>query len=233
MTKQPPRKKNPTKERGDAYKKMVSEDYKDLYQADVDRIVQKRVKSSNEKLSAYAPIMDALAARYGTQSGDLTALQEAMDNDNSIWERRAEDAGMSVEQFREVTALRGKAAEFQRYQQEALQQEQQKAQISTWVQQADTLKAQYPELDLATELEAGFGVEDAYKVCHMDELLTKAAHSAQSATIANIQARGARPKEGAIHAQNGVTTKADPKTWSTADFEEVRRRAQRGEQIIL
>lgn len=232
-----------------AYREMMAGDFKDLYDADINRIVGKRFKASKglqAQLDAHSPILEAMATRYDTPVGDIAALQAAVDKDNSIWAEKAEQAGMSVEAFKKMEALKKQMAQKEAAEQTALQQTQRDKQVKAWLAEAETLKPTYPDFDLRAELRndrfsrmvhAGFPLKDAYEAAHMAEIMEASTQSAvkqtQKAVVANIQARGNRPKEAGISAQAGMITKSDPRSFTKEDRKEIRKRVSRGDKIKL
>lgn len=237
------------KDRSAQFKDLISGEYKDLYDAEIQRIIGRRFKETKgyqETIDAQKPILDQLSHKYGTKPGDVVALQAAIDNDDSLWSSAAEAAGMDVGQYKQVQRLERENAQLRAGQEDVLRQQRADQQMQKWIKQADELKAQYKDFDLRQEiqnpdflqlLQSGVSVGHAYSVMHLDEITKNAATSAaaqtEKAVTANIRARGARPTENGASAQSGVVIKDDPSKWTKADLNEVMKRVARGEQITL
>lgn len=113
-------------------------------------------------------------------------------------------------------------------------------------QQAEEVKADYPDFDLARELEnpafarlaaAGVDARTAYETAHREELLRSsmafgAAMGARQA-VAAIQARAARPGEnGAAAGAPAAVPVSDPRNLTPEMRRSLRERVRRGEKII-
>ena len=154
----------------------------------------------------------------------------------------ADAAGMTVEQYEQIMKLRQENKMLKK-RQETLEAEQKiNAQVLKWQQEAETMKAKYPNFDLRTELQnenfvsllrAGVSVEAAYQVCHMDEIIAGTAKQAQNNVVENIKAKGNRPKENATNPAPGIIIKSDPRNLTRDDREEIARRVARGGNKIL
>lgn len=111
-------------------------------------------------------------------------------------------------------------------------------QLRAWNEQAEQVKARYPDFDLGREaqdrtfrsmLRAGVPVRQAFEVVHMDELRA----AAERAVTANIKAKGARPQENGAGASSGFTVKDDVSRLTPRDRAELAKRAARGEVITF
>lgn len=251
-TKEPDSRDAGGKERNAKYKELITGEYKDLYDQDVNRIIGKRfkdAKATQESLDAQKPIISMLAQKYGVKDGDVQALSAAIESDNAMWEAQAENAGMSVEQYKQVQKLQLENEQLRQAQINSQREQRVQKQTQEWIQQAEELKAnpQFKDFDLAAEIEnspdflnmlkAGISVGHAYSVVHMDDMLGAAATAAteqtKKAVVSNIRARGARPVENGVSPKSGVVIKPDPKNWSKEDFRNVWKKVARGEEIKL
>ena len=229
---------DPLEDKRRAYRAMVDGEYKDQYTEDTQRIIDRRfreTKNLEAQLSQQKPILDMLMQRYKIGDGDLSKLSAAIENDDAYWSEAAEEAGMSVEQYKQ----------FQKLQREnlALRQAQQ---LQKWYGEAEQMKADYPEFDLAAEskdpqflsmLRSGVPVRLAYEVKHMDEIKAGVAQNTAKTTekqvVEGIRAKGARPAENGTSSQSAFVVKDDPSQWTKKDRAEVVKRAARGEKIKL
>ena len=95
-------------ERAAKYKAFIeSPEYKDIHTDEFQALLNRRFKKSNEehaalteKLNKLSPVIDTMMARYNIQDGDVSKLMTAFDGDQAYWEAAAEQAGMSVEQYK-------------------------------------------------------------------------------------------------------------------------------------
>lgn len=240
---------NTLEERRQSFKDLIKGEYKDLYDEEVQTILKRRLKDEKglkEQVSQMQPIIDLLNQKYQVQGGDMAKLMEAIEGDDVYWADAAEEAGMTVEQYKKFQKLQRDNEQLIREQQMRQGQENANRQVQAWYQQAEALKATYPSFDLAAEsqnpqflsmLKSGVPVQHAYEVVHMEEIKAAerqlAAKAAEKQVTANVRARGSRPAENGTNSQGAFTIKNDPSKWSKKDRAEVVRRAQRGEQIML
>lgn len=238
---------NTLEERKAQYRSFKEGEYKDLFDEDVQRIIGKRVrenKALQEQIDGYKPVLDLLTQRYGVAEGDMKALAEKLENDNAYWSEAAEEAGMSVEQYKQMQKLERENRQLLEAQRRQQGESAAQRQLQTWYKDADALKAKFPSFSLENEvlnrdfmglLRSGVPMEHAYKVVHMDELVQNAMTTTAAATeqkiTANVRAKGARPAEAGTAAQGGVVVKSDVSKLSKAERAEIARRALAGETI--
>ena len=232
-----------------AFRALVDGEYKDQYTEDTQRIIDRRfreTKNLETQLSQQKPILDMLMQRYKIGDGDLGKLTQAIENDNAYWSQAAEEAGMSVEQYKQFQKLQRENAQLLQAQRRSQSQQAAQQQLQKWYQEAEAMKADYPDFDLGREsqdpqflsmLRSGVPVKLAYEVMHMDEIKSTVAQTTAQQTekqvVEGIRAKGARPAENGTSSQSGFVVKDDPAKWTKKDRAEIVRRVQRGEQIKL
>ena len=232
-----------------AFRALVDGEYKDQYTEDTQRIIDRRfreTKNLETQLSQQKPILDMLMQRYKIADGDLGKLTQAIENDNAYWSQAAEEAGMSVEQYKQFQKLQRENAQLLQAQRRSQNQQAAEKQLQKWYQEAEAMKADYPGFDLEREsqdpqflsmLRSGVPVKLAYEVMHMDEIKSTVAQTTAQQTekqvVEGIRAKGARPAENGTSSQSGFVVKDDPAKWTKKDRAEIVRRVQRGEQIKL
>ena len=232
-----------------AFRALVDGEYKDQYTEDTQRIIDRRfreTKNLETQLSQQKPILDMLMQRYKIGDGDLGKLTQAIQNDNAYWSQAAEEAGMSVEQYKQFQKLQRENAQLLQAQRRSQNQQAAEKQLQKWYQEAEAMKADYPDFDLGREsqdpqflsmLRSGVPVKLAYEVMHMDEIKSTVAQTTAQQTekqvVEGIRAKGARPAENGTSSQSGFVVKDDPAKWTKKDRAEIVRRVQRGEQIKL
>ena len=232
-----------------AFQDLIEGEYKDQYTETFQKAFNRRfreTKSMEDSLAAQKPIMDILMQRYKIADGDMAKLQSAIEEDSSYWEKAAEEAGLTVEQFKSVQKLERENAELKAFRQRHLGEQQAQAQMSKWMREAEGVKEIYPGFDFRAELgnkdfkgllQAGIPVQKAFELIHMDEIREATARSAAQTASQQMQAkmrsRAARPSENGTSSQCAVVVKSDVHSLSRADRAEAVRRAQRGEKIAF
>lgn len=222
-------------------------EYKAEFQKRFDKQFNKRFaeqKASSEREAKLAPMLNLLAAKYGTKAGDYDALAEAINSDNDLIERQAYDMGMEPDTYREYNRVMAENRMLKEAEAERQRQTQVNETYNQWVAQAEQARQIYPGLDLKAEVQnpqfaqllgAGIDVATAYQVVHMGELSTqlvqRAAAEAKENTVKAIQAKAQRPRENGAASPRAATVKSDPKQLSRNDFEELIRRSARGDRI--
>lgn len=235
-------------DRNAEYEKFLKE-YKDLDDARVQKIVQRRVKGMKETVDRYnglTPMLDMLAGKYGVKADDIEGLKKAIENDDSYYEAEALDKGVTVEQLKEFKRVERENAELARQMAEMRAQENADRIYAGWMEQAEKARAVYPTLDLRAELEndsfvsllkSGVDVETAYTVIHKDEIIPAAMQfavkNAEEKLSKSVQAGTARPRENGIGAQGAAVVKSDVSQLTKAQRDELVRRAMQGERITF
>lgn len=238
----------PEQARARQFKALIKGEYKDLYDAEVNDVVRRRFKATDEKVSRYdalSPTLELLCRKYGVENGDVEALGKAIEDDDSFFEEEAMQRGMSVQQLKQVRKMERENADLKRQMQERQTQEQADKLYSTWLNQAEEAKRIYPDFDLAAELQnadfqsllrSNIPVQTAYEVVHKDEIITRgmnfAAKTVEKKIANDMIARGRRPSEGAM-SQGAAVIKSDVSQLTKADRREIARRVARGEKIVF
>jgi hypothetical protein len=226
---------------------MVNGEFKDVFTEETQRIINRRFSESRTleaQVQAQQPVIDMLMQRYNIGDGDMKKLSDALENDSAYWSEAAEEAGMSVEQYKQFQKMKRENAALLAAQKGRQQQEAQHQQAQKWFQEAQQVKAKFPNFDLSAELKdpnfaamlrAGTPVEHAYKVRHFDELMENAmqvtAANTEKRVVNNIRARGNRPAENGTASQSAFTIKDDVSKLSKKDRAEAARQAMRGAKI--
>lgn len=232
-----------------AFQEMIEGEYKDQYTEMFQQAFNRRfreAKGMEESLAAQKPVLDLLMQRYKIADGDMAKLKSAIEEDSSYWEQAADEAGLSVEQFKAMQQMERENAELKAFRQRQEGEQQAQAQLYRWMREAEAMKELYPGFDFRTEianrefqglLKSGIPVQKAYELIHMEEIKEAAARTAaQTASQqmqAKIKSKAARPSENGTSSQSAVVVKSDVHNLSRADRAEVARRAQRGEKIFF
>ena len=244
---------SPTEEKTDAPARMSWDEIMadPEYNKQMQSVVQSRLRSAKgaeETLGKLAPALELLARKHGMdpEKPDYDALVQAIRDDDSFYEDKALEMGVSVETAKQIEQKAQDNARQQR--QEAITLEQQKIQnhIMSLEQQGEELKKVFPNFDLRTELQnpafarmtspnMGLSVEDAYYAVHRKEIMATGMQVTAQKTaqmISNsIQAGTRRPAEAGTTGQAPSVTTFDYRNASQQQREELKRRIRSGEKI--
>jgi len=238
-------------DRNAEFRRMITGDYKDVYDAEVNKILNgrlKKAKATESQLAEANSFIQKAAARYGKDPTDLKGLGEAFDADDSYWLERAEKAGTTVEQEKHLAELEFKDRMHTLEAAKAQKEAEAQAIAQRWEQESEALKTKFPNFDFSTEMESnktfhdlvlnGANVENAYFSVHMDEILSGAMHytaaQVKQSVANNIQARGSRPSENGSSSQATATTKIDPSKLTLKQMKEMEKEfARTGVQPIF
>lgn len=238
---------NTLEEKRKAFMDLVNGEYKDIYTEETQRIINRRFRETQnleEQLGRNQPVIDMLMQRYKIGDGDIGKLTAAIENDDAYWSEAAEEAGMSVEQYKQFQKLQRENAALLKAQRQQQSQQAAQQQLQKWYSEAEQVKGLYPSFDLNAEvknpqflsmLRAGVPVQHAYEVIHMDDIKAGVAAMQARATekqvVDGIRAKGARPQENGTAAQSAFTVKDDVTKLTKKDRADIARRVARGEHI--
>jgi hypothetical protein len=236
-------------EKEKTYYKLVRGEFKDLFAAHTQKIIDERFKQTKileSRLNEVQPVIDLLMTRYGAKSiADLNAKLE-----DEVLPDLAEQAGMSPEAYKRQLQLENENKKLRAEKEmEAINQK-----VAQWQQEAAIMRGtpekpgKYPDFDLraAAEhpkygpkflklLESGIEVEAAYLAAFHEELIGKAqaetAKRAESATLEAIRAGTMRPPEVGAKPSSGVIHKSSVRQLTAEDRREIAERVKRGEKI--
>ena len=236
-----------TVDRNAEYAKFKSE-YKDLYDAEVQGILTKRLAKSKEtveKYDALSPTLELLGKKYGIDPTDINALNRAIEEDDAYYEEEALEKGVTVEQLKEIRKMEKENAELKKQMREQEVRKNADQLYAKWMNESEALKSIYPSFDLKSEMQnpkfmdllkvPTIDVKTAYEAVHLGEILPTAmqftAKTVEQKIANKIAANGARPNENGISSQSASVTKSDVSQLTKADRQEVLRRVARGEKI--
>lgn len=232
------------------FERLIREEYKDLYDENVQGIVKKRIKESKDlekKIAKSREILNVVAGKYGIKDiDDYESITKAVQEDNTFFEDAAAKAGMTVEQYKHMNQMEREIQELKGYRESAERQKQADQIYSSWLQEAETVKNIYPNFNLQTELNnpqfgkllgAGINLRTAFEAVHHDEIMTGAmaatAKRIAKKTADSIASRQSRPVENGMSSQASALTRADVSKLTRAERREYAIRARRGEEITF
>lgn len=224
-----------------------SEEYKEIYTEETQRIINRRFRETQnleQQVARNQPLIDMLMQRYKISDGDIGKLTAAIENDDAYWSEAAEEAGMSVEQYKQFQKLQRENAALMRDQQQRRSQQAAQQQLQKWYGEAEQVKGVYPSFDLNAEvknqqflsmLKSGVPMQHAYEVVHLDDIKAGVAKMQAKATerqvVDGIRAKGTRPQENGTTSQSAFTVKDDVSKLTKSERAEIARRVARGEII--
>lgn len=192
-------------------------EFAEFYGRDVQSAIQDRFKNqqdANEELHKLEPMLKVLMDRAEVKSVD-DLIHHVMDDD-SLYEEAASEAGMTVEAFKQFKKIEQERNEMAAREQQSIQEQRLREHYGQLCQQAENMKAMFPDFDLQKELkdpqffrmtsiEGGISVEDAYFAIHHKELapqmLAYGMERAKQQMGQTLQAQRRRPAEGAMKTQ--------------------------------
>lgn len=243
-------------ERRKAFGELLRGEYADL----TEELMQNAVTEATRRLEASPAmkgLMQALQEKYGTDANDLVALTEAVRNgavkDDDYYEKLAMEKGVSTKTARELDKLESQNKQLTEQQQMIQQMERQREQQARiaelqagWDREAEQLKAQYPDFNMAEVLanpevekmmRSGVSMTNAYRSAYFDHILKQqqaaTARQVEQGVVNRMQQRNARPGENGTRPGSAVQTKIDVSHMSRKEMEEMEKRVMRGEVITL
>lgn len=239
----------PQTDRNAEFEKLIKGDFKEQYDARVQDTVRRRLKASQETVDRYnelSPTLELLAKKYGVDPGDVKALNKAIQEDDSYFEKEAMERGMSVEHLKQTLKIERENAELKKQMRAKENRENADRQYSDWLRQAEGIKGTYPQFDVRAELKnpqfvqllrSNVPMQTAYEVIHKDEIIPAAmqyaAKTVEARMAGKVAANGQRPSENGMRSQSSAVHKTDVSQFTKEDRAEIRRRVARGEKIIL
>lgn len=218
--------------------------YHDAYGQAVSQAINQRFKNQSNlqaEIDSLNDVISPLFERYGLAQGDVEGLRNSLNGDESLYVQAAEEAGLSVDQYREQLKLKADAEKGRQLMAEYKNQQERNAKFADWDRQADELRQAFPNFDLGQELQneqfgrlldSGISVQDAFMAMHMREILSgvneESTRNAQQNVLDNIRSRQARPTENASRTNPATKRTFDPAAMSDADMDDAIKKALNG-----
>lgn len=235
-----------------SFKELIEGEYKQDYADQVQSVIRSRFKANAEnedKLGKIQPILEMLGKKHNIDPTDIDKLAQAVCDDDSLYEDEAIERGMSVESLKAVKQMERENQQLKAREQQSIAEQRMRAHFETLARQADEAKKLYPALDLGAEMKnptfarltspgVGVDVRTAYEVVHREEMrgaeMQYAAQKSAERMANAIRSGSMRPQENGLQSQQGAgVVKADPKSLTKADREEIKRRVRNGEKIFF
>ena len=244
---------NPTEEMTDAPKRMTFDEIMadPEYNKEMQKIVQSRLrgaKGAEEALGKLAPALELLARKHGQDPAkmDYDALAKAISDDDSFYEDKALEMGVSVDTAKKIDQQERDTARQQRQEQQTLEQQKIQQHFQKLQQQGEAMKTRFPGFDLQKEMQnpafvrmtapnVGISVEDAYFAVHRNEIMSAGMQVAAQKTAQkmsnSIQAGSRRPNEAGTTGQSPSVTTFDYRSLSPEQRNALKARIRSGEKI--
>lgn len=199
-----------------------SDDYKDAHKEYMDKTIAdrfKKYKGLEEDLGKHKGLLEIVANKYGVNPDDenfLETLKEQIEADDSYYENYAMEHDITTEQAREIVNMKRKVERANAEEEARKKEEQARQQFMVLQQNAEKTKAQFPEFDLATEMQnerfrrlcavTNGDTTSAYVTCHWNEIVPNAVHRASQQ--AQVQVAQAVASNKARPIENGLSSSA-------------------------
>ena len=221
------------------------------YNREMQAIVQSRLRSAKDaedKLAKLQPALELLARanNLDPENIDYDALAKAINDDESFYEQKALEMGVSVETAKKIDQQERNTARKERENARTLEDQRIQQHVMKLEQQGEAMKKVFPNFDLRKELQnpvffrmtspnVGLSVEDAYYAVHRNEI-QRAAMQVTAQTVAkkisnDIQAGSRRPNENGTSGQAPSVTTFDYRNASHEQREALKKRIRSGEKI--
>ena len=238
----------------ETFESLIAGKYKQQYDSAVGAAVQKAVKQRlkgqgqmKAQIDAMAPLIDQLGVLYGIDTSDprkidYAALAQRFGADDRLYDAEAVERGTTPDAVRSEYVHRAETAgmrrQLQEYQiQETFANVRAGFERDVAARYGANFDDEMANADFARLIAANVPPKTAYEVVHMAEIqqaqAQAAANMARSNVMNTIQAQAARPDEIGGNAAGGELTRTDPRSWTKQQREDIIRRVQRGEKIVL
>ena len=195
-----------------------SDDYKDAHKEYMDKTIGdrlKKYKGIEEDLGKHKALLETVANKYGINPTDenfLEVLAEKIEADDSYYENYAMEHDISTDEARRLVTMQRKVEQAEAQEQARQKEEQARQQFMVLQQNAEKTKKQFPEFDLATEMQDekfrrlcavnNGDTTSAYMACHWNEIIPNAVHraseQAKAQTAQAVATNRARPVENGL-----------------------------------
>lgn len=231
-----------------SFSELIRGEYKDDFTEEVNRIFSQRYKGEksfenkyNALRESFLPLMERFDAK------DPEELIEKISGDEKRLSEEAMEHGMDTEDYKRFLALRAdnrrKTEYIERMEAEREAQRRAKAhdeQITKWNKEAEAVREEYPEFDLAEEvknksfltaLRMGVELKDAFRIAHPDVYKRQIAESERKAAYLSAKAKTERPKENGTGGIMPTREVSDVGKLTDEQMDEIRKRVMAGEKI--
>ena len=228
--------------------------FKDIFEEYGDEAKDYMNKAFSKRLSKYKnleaenakmrEILDTQNIRYGLDANSETYLDDyknAVQNDTKLFEEKALEAGLPVEEYIKVQNAERIIQENNKREQMRQQDEFAQGHVRNLIKQAESLKSEFPAFNLENEIAnpqfkrlvdppelggVGLSVKNAFFALHNGEIMKATMNNAVNQAVVNtanaVQTNKARPPEGGLSHSHTVTVKENPANYKLEDFKRIR-----------
>lgn len=200
------------------------------YNKEMQSVIKSRIrseKSATENLEKLMPAIELLAKKHNLdpKNMDYDALAKAISEDDSLYEDKALEMGVSVDTVKKLDQMERDNERTTAQQEQTVREQMIQQHLTKLEQQGEEMKKVFPNFDLRKELQnpafarmtapgVGISVEDAYYAVHRNEIQAASMQVTAQKTAEklsnSIQAGSRRPDEA------GTSSKAT--SVSTFDY---------------
>lgn len=238
---------NATQDKGAEFEKLIKGEYKEQFEQRIKDNLKRRFKESSTlkaKASQSDEIINMLKIKYGITADNMDEIANAIKNDDGFLKAEAEKKGIEPDTLKKIKELEFENESMKRQIARGLEERKLNATVNSWIKDANMLKENYPDFDLADEvknpgflklLRSGIDLRSAYYATHHEEIVKsmvqKATEEASLKITDSIRARGARPNENGTSGQSTAIIKTDVSKLTPKERAEIARRVSAGEEI--
>lgn len=204
------------------------------------RFAENKVLETNAKV--LEPLLQSLAEKYGADAKDTNAIVSAYFNDESLYEERARENGVSVEVQKKFDNIERQNAMLRQQQQEQENENRRQQLLHDWGGQIEEFKSIVPDFDFDAACEnpkfynlmaQRWDVKSAYAAAFNEEYDKAISSKAEKRVTDNIRARGMRTNENGTSQNAATPSKVDVTKLTASQIEEYIKRSRRGEEITF
>lgn len=229
-----------------AFKDVINE-YGDEAKEYMNNAFSKRLskyKGIEEENAKMKEILGLQNIRYGLDTESKSYLDDymsAVQNDSKIFEDKAMEAGMSVDEYMKVQRAEQIIRDNDRREQMRKQDELTQNHVRNLVEQSEALKSEFPNFNIENEIAnpqfkrlvdppelggAGLSVRNAFFALHNSDIMKATMNNAVNQAAINtanaVQTNKNRPSENGLSSAQTVTVKENPANYKLEDFQRIR-----------
>lgn len=209
------------------FKELISsDDYKADYERHIQKAVKDRTKRHDTEMGEVNDLLALVGQRYGLDANSETFradLTKAVQGDDSIYERYAEEHDMPIDEARTVVNLKQQLARANKAA-EARRAEEEESRILTALRtSAEQTKAKYPDFDLDTAIQdpqfrqltkawngnTTMAYESLNHSALVAEAQRRAASEAKTAVANSVRSNLSRPADGGLSSSTTAPSAPD------------------------
>lgn len=224
------------------FEKYIKGEGKSYFDERVQKIINQRFKETKtleSNAKTIEPALKTLASIYNVDPSNLKELNEAILNDNRMYEDKARLNGVSVEVQKKFDQMQLENQQLKQVEEQRKKDEEIRQIQEDWNNQAIELQKEFPDFNLDECLNdnhdfydlvvRGIPIRNAYIAAFPDNYAKKV----EKGITDNIRARGVRPSANSASSSATATTQFNVNDLTPAQRREFINRAARGETITF